>query len=816
MAGSKWPITWDARWIWAGPAPLPVGPIGAAGIPPKETWNRFCYLRRTVQLDSVPASVPARVTADSRFVLFVNGVEVTRGPARSIPERLAWTEIDLAPYLRAGRNAIAALVRFYGVPGPWWRPAAPSFLLGFGSFAFESPVIGVISDATWKGRAAPYRQDVVRGAALPVPPTEILDGAAIPAGLTVGRAAVPALGWNDSSFDDSDWLPAVELVAGTLAQNRTRIPVEPFTSPEHDEIAPLTSIPIALKELSRRGVTALNSDDPRGAYPTADQTADGPDTIVNFDAGMITLATMWAVVRGPAGSTVDVYCGEDVRSDGSAETQPRQFALRYILRGGESERVESYEAVGFRYLSIVARGGAQLESAGAIERRYPRGDEAYFECDDPALNKIWRVGARTLELCSTDAFIDCPGREQRAWLGDSYIHALLTYTTNTDWRLVRRHLRICAHSRRGDGLLAMAAACDFSISSTTIPDYSLHWIRALARYFEYSGDSATVRELMPTAVGVLSAFERYRAPDGLIRGMPGWIFIDWAMTERSDATGALDALYAAALDDFASLAETVLADSRDAADARARAERTRRAFELLWDEAAGVYVDAADRNRPRRRVSQQTNAIAIVSGCAPRERWPRMLEYILDESRVVVTPTISDNMAAYVKQRMDPADHMKFDVEHDVVAAQPFFSHILHDAIVRAGRRDLIPARCMKWWPQIERGDTAFEEYWDARAGSGSRCHAWSATPTYDLTTWILGVRPAAPGYSRAEIAPHFGKLRHLEGHVPTPHGLIEVKLDREAGGEIAIPDGVAALVRFDDAPLIGGDFGPGRHRISR
>jgi hypothetical protein len=490
--------------------------------------------------------------------------------------------------------------------------------------------------------------------------------------------------------------------------------------------------------------------------------------------------------------------------------------MRYTLRGDVAERFESYEAVGFRYLSIVARGGAQLESVGAIERRYPRGDDAYFECDDPALNKVWRVGARTLELCSTDAFIDCPGREQRAWLGDSYIHALLTYTTNTDWRLVRRHLRICAHSRRGDGLLAMAAACDFSISSTTIPDYSLHWIRALARYFEYSGDAATVRELMPTASGVLSAFERYRAPDGLIRGMPGWIFVDWAMTERSEVTGALDALYAAALDDFASLADIVMADSRGAADARARAERTRRAFELLWDEAAGVYVDAADRNGPRRRASQQTNAIAIVAGCAPRERWPRMLDYVLDESRVVVTPTISDNMAAYRKQRMDPADHMKFDVEHDVVAAQPFFSHIVHDAIVRAGRRDLIPARCMKWWPQIERGDTAFEEYWDARTGTGSRCHAWSATPTYDLTTWVLGVRPAAPGYSRAEIAPQFCSLRHLEGRVPTPHGLIEVKLDREDGGEIVIPRGVTALVRFDDAPLTGGEFGPGRHRISR
>ena len=169
------------------------------------------------------------------------------------------------------------------------------------------------------------------------------------------------------------------------------------------------------------------------------------------------------------------------------------------------------------------------------------------------------------------------------------------------------------------------------------------------------------------------------------------------------------------------------------------------------------------------------------------------------------------------RQRMDPAEHMTFDVEHDVVAAQPFFSHILHDAIVRAGRRDLIPARCMKWWPQIERGDTAFEEYWDARTGTGSRCHAWSATPTYDLTTWVLGVRPAAPGYSRAEIAPQFGIARHLEGRVPTPHGLIEA----EAGSR-------RAAARFDSRRRHCGSCGsttrlspaassvPGRHRISR
>ncbi len=784
--------------------PKPASGIALAGAPPTDTWNRFCFLRRTIDLDKVPTSIPARITADSRFVLYVNGLEVARGPARSIPQRLAWIEIDLAQHMKPGRNAIAVLARFYGVPGPWWRPAPPSYQLGYGSFAMEAPVIGVWSDASWKARRAPYRQDSGPRSGLPMPPIEILDGADYPHE------------WNRADFDDGTWENAVVLSAGTFAPNRTRIPVEPYSAPEAAEIAALTAIPLTLAEIARRTVTPVDADDPRDTYPHADSSPSSGDLAITYDAAGITLATPWVEVHGPANSIVDIYAGEDLRAGSIAEINPRRYAMRYVLGSESVQHVEAYEAVGFRYLTIVARGGAQIDGAGAVERRYPRSGDAHFECDDPALNKLWRVGARTLDLCSTDAFVDCPGREQRAWVGDSYVHALLTYVTNTDWRLVKRHLRICAQSRRGDGLLSMAAAGDLDTASMTIPDYSLHWIRALARYYEYAGDRQTIRELYPTAIEIANAFERYRADDGLIRGMPGWVFVDWAMTERAEATAALDALYAAAMEDLAAIANGVIGDAAMGAIVRERAERTRRAFEIYWDESRRVYVDAADANGPRRRVSQQTNAAAIVGGCAPRERCADMLAYVLDESRVVITPTISDNRTAYVAQRMDPAEYVRFDAERDVVAAQPFFSHLVNDAIVRAGRRDLIPARCMKWWSQIERGNTTFEEYWDAQPGTGSRCHAWSATPTYDLTTHVLGVKPAAPGFATVSIAPRFGALKHLEGRIPTPRGMIEVALDRNDGGELALPPETSARVSFEDVALTGGDFGPGRHRIKR
>ncbi|HLI80893.1 MAG TPA: alpha-L-rhamnosidase C-terminal domain-containing protein [Candidatus Binataceae bacterium] len=801
----EWPATWNANWIWSELPPRGLPALAPAATVPKELWNRFCYLRRSFDLDKVPASAPARVTADSRFILYVNGVEVARGPTRSIPERLAWSEVDLAPYLRREKNALAALVRFYGAPMPWWRPAPVSFQLGVGSFAFEAPALAISSDASWKSYRAPYLQNVPRVRMLPVPPIEIVDG------------RDDATGWTTAEFDDSSWQPAVILSAGTFASNRIRPPVEPYTAMEHDDIAPLTAIEVSFTEKSRRTIASTDLD-PLAAYDALNDSASG-DSAITYETSE-TLATPWVEASGSRGSIIDIYVGEDLRQDlgddGAVEIRPRHYVTRYILRGDGIERVEGFEAVGFRYATIIVRGSARVHRAGAIERRYPRSGNASFSCDDDRLNQIWRVGARTLDLCSTDAFLDCPGREQRAWLGDSYVHALVTYVTNSDWRLVRRHLRICAHSRRGDGLLGMVAVGDFSTSSTTIPDYSLHWVRALARYFEYSGDTALIRELAPEAIGVLAVFERYRARDGLLRGMPGWIFIDWAMTEKSEVVGALDALYTATLDDFAMLCERALKDFHSAATYRSQAMRTREAFQLLWDDTAGAYVDAADAHRPLKRVSQQTNAIAIVSGCARRDHWDRILKNILDESRLAITPTISDDRTPYIMQRMNPADYMKFDAETDIVAAQPFFCAILHDAVVRAGRRDLIPDLCLKWWPQIERGNTTFEEYWSGPAGEASRCHAWSATPTYDLTTHVLGVRPMEPGYRKVAIHPHFGKLARLAGRIPTPHGMIEVSFERDQTGTITIPAGIEADVYFEDADLRGGAFTSGTHTIGR
>ena len=72
----------------------------------------------------------ARITADSRYVLYVNGQEVSRGPVRSQPRRMMYDLVDLAPYLKAGENLIAVYVKYYGRPNSFYIPPVPNSGLG--------------------------------------------------------------------------------------------------------------------------------------------------------------------------------------------------------------------------------------------------------------------------------------------------------------------------------------------------------------------------------------------------------------------------------------------------------------------------------------------------------------------------------------------------------------------------------------------------------------------------------------------------------------------------------------------------------------
>jgi alpha-L-rhamnosidase len=54
-----------------------------AGIDPQAPEAHGLF-RKTFDLNRAPERAPARLTTDSRYALFVNGQEVSRGPIRSV------------------------------------------------------------------------------------------------------------------------------------------------------------------------------------------------------------------------------------------------------------------------------------------------------------------------------------------------------------------------------------------------------------------------------------------------------------------------------------------------------------------------------------------------------------------------------------------------------------------------------------------------------------------------------------------------------------------------------------------------------------
>jgi hypothetical protein len=185
-------------------------------------------------------------------------------------------------------------------------------------------------------------------------------------------------------------------------------------------------------------------------------------------------------------------------------------------------------------------------------------------------------------------------------------------------------------------------------------------------------------------------------------------------------------------------------------------------------------------------VSQHTNAAAIVGGLVPDERVPRVVEAITDEANLVhaifdkmdgpAEPNSEIPIGGYMRRGRLPGPW--WDVERQVVRAQPFFRYVVHDALVAAGRADLIPQQLLDWdrWA-MKRCSTSWTECWQG----GTVSHGWSSTPTRDLVQRVLGITPAEPGFAIAAIEPELGPLEWARGAAPSPAGLIRVDVREDA-----------------------------------
>jgi hypothetical protein len=356
--------------------------------------------------------------------------------------------------------------------------------------------------------------------------------------------------------------------------------------------------------------------------------------------------------------------------------------------------------------------------------------------------------------------------------------------TNMDWRLAWHYLAQ-SNSPRSDGILPMSVAGDIEAGGgVTIPDWSLHWVHGVYNLYRFSGDRARVKEYMPTIERVLRWYLPYQTESGVLQDVVEWNLIDWSSLFSQEQSAIVTASWARGLREFADMAAW-LGERASQAWAEEIYAKVKAGFDIFWDEGRGVYVDYVKGGVQQRPVNQLASALASASGLAPQERWQRIIEKITDAGRLVVrswahsnthdmTPEMMrEQMAKMTMGGFTP----DWDVENEIVIAEPFMSYVVHDAVALAGMADRLPDLSKRWLEFLVDGYDTIGENW----GNGTHVHGWSCTPIKDLIFYTLGVTPAEPGYTVARIAPRLGKLAWARGSVPTPHGLIEVEATNTA-----------------------------------
>ncbi len=781
-------IRWRGHWIWIE-APAIGSPFGnpSHAAPNPEAHGLF---RKTFTLGSVPERAPARITADSRYLLFVNGQEVFRGPVRSQPRRLHYDFFDLAPYLKPGENVIAVYVRYYGKANSFWMPAVPNMTLGkSGALVFEADLgeAGwLVSDATWKAARSEAWSEFTEvgspvGGGVPV---EIFDAGRFP------------FGWEQTGFDDSAWGHALLIPATHIGGfARTQPPTDPY-GPLYPRPIPRlegeTRAPAAVQVETLQGQVDPAISSPRKrieaslAWPVTrtGQAVDFPLDVeiqpnglarLVIDMGRIVSGFPQFEVEASPGVILDFsFVEEPIR--GPAQMLGDHPGARYVARGA-NDRFQFFDSHGFRYAYALIHGGAGavcLKRFAVKENLYPWGEGAGFECSDEELNRIFRAGIRTVQLNSHDAFLDCPTREQRAWVGDSVVHQMVHLAANTDWRLAWHSLTL-GNSPRSDGILPMSVAGEIESSGgLTIPDWALHWVHGVYNLYRFAGDRAKVKSFMPTVERILRWYAPYQTTQGLLKDVVEWNLVDWASICNEDTSSVLTALWARGLREFSEMAAWLEEKSSQAwaDDLYARAKA---GFEAFWDEERGSYVDHIVDGVRRPEMSQLGGAFAIVSGLAPQERWPRIIAAITDPHKLVVRSWTGGETGEYSPQKMmkqlQGVYEIDWDAENQIVIGQPFISYVVHDAVAMTGEADRLPELYRRWSQFLADGYDTIGECW----GWGTHVHGWSCTPTKDMIFYTLGITPAAPGYTVARIAPRLGGLQWARGKVPTPHGLISV-----------------------------------------
>jgi alpha-L-rhamnosidase len=743
---------WPAKWITSGDAPA--------------RDEAVLYFRKHVEIANPARRFVVNVSADNRFVLYVNGQRVGSGPARSDLAHWRYETFDVGPMLKAGANIFAAVVWNFGARSALAQISDRTAFLLAGASEAES---AVNTGTEWEVaieksiRSLPKPQEL-GGYYYAAEPCLHIDGATY------------AWGWNaEANTPGLDWKKAIAIGSGarrgaSLQENNWQLTADPLPQMAMEQQS--------IGAVVRKSGAEVSGDAGNVEYKIA---AHSRATLL-LDRGYLTTAYPEFATNGGNGATLRLTYAEALLDAKNEKGNRNEIEGKHIvgvfdefLLDGAKNRV--YEPLvwrTWRYLQVDVTTADEPLVLGHLQSwftAFPFEEKAKFTSDEQDLQKIWEVGWRTARLDAHDTYMDTPYWEQMQYIGDTRIQALVSYSVAGDDRLARQAITAFNNSRVPDGVtLSRYPTSMFQ----AIPTFSLLWIGMIHDFWMYRDDPAFVREQLAGTRTTLDWFLRHQRPDGLLDALFWWPFVDWGSDfgfgiPPQDANGGSTSMalqFVEALRNAADL-ETALGEPARAEIYRAAAERAVSGVKkLCWNEQYALFADTP----AQKHFSQHANILAVWLDVVPRDQQQEMLTRIL-----------SATDASFHTDRKIPT----------MTAATYYFRFYLARAIEHAGLGDRYLDLLGPWRTMVSLGLTTWAEQPEP---TRSDSHAWSAHPNYDLLRIVAGIRPAKPGFAAITIEPHLGALKHVQASEPHPAGRIDAEFTRgssETRARISLPNGI-------------------------
>jgi alpha-L-rhamnosidase len=461
--------------------------------------------------------------------------------------------------------------------------------------------------------------------------------------------------------------------------------------------------------------------------------------------------------------TVHIYYGEspeEAQDKAHCETLDKiQVENGQVIDLATNNRValaDSYtlgNSKAFRYIYIETEGSnCSLNNVSMQYEYMPETYKGSFRCNDEEINKMWNVGAYTLQLTTREFFIDGIKRDRWVWSGDAVQSYLMNYYLFFDNDEVKRTTWL------------LGGKPPVTSHINTIMDYTFYWFIGIYNYYLYSGDKHFVQQIYPRMQSLMQYVLGRTDADGMVEGQAGdWVFVDWA-------DGYLDKHGQLSLEQvlFCRSLETMATCARLSGDKEAESKYTHMADALraklipyFWNEQKKALVHNRIDGKQSTSVTRYANMFAI------------LFDYLNKDQQNTVKKSVLLN---------DSIMHI----------STPYMRFYELESLCDMGQQSQVLKEMKAYWGgMLREGATTFWEKYNpdehgtqhlamyGRPYGKSLCHAWGASPLYLLGKYYLGVQPTKPGYEEYEVKPVLGGLKWMEGSVPTPYGLIKVKMTK-------------------------------------